>query len=164
MLRIDFCSQFFYALSETRSIKLFPYRHVCQNRHTTFCLLFLTFCKQTLKLMKSWFVYYQLGLKSLLLIFHPKFFQKVLLFSSRIYSVVKIVNRPLSTCNILSYFYQFQNKLQMVDPINFEDYISKNKTLLQNDPHRELLVYPSDDVSVSYDFSTQEMFNLWFYL
>lgn len=40
-----------------------------------------------------------------------------------------------------------QNKLHMVDPINFEDYISKNKTLLQNDPHRELLVYPSDDVS-----------------
>lgn len=40
-----------------------------------------------------------------------------------------------------------QNKFQMVDPINFEDYITNNKTLLQNDPHRELLVYPSDDVS-----------------
>lgn len=37
----------------------------------------------------------------------------------------------------------------MVDPIDFEEYIAKNKTLLQNDPHRELLVYPSDDVSVS---------------
>lgn len=37
----------------------------------------------------------------------------------------------------------------MVDPIDFEEYIWKNKTLLQNDPHRELLVYPSDDVSVS---------------
>ncbi|KAK3914024.1 Dedicator of cytokinesis protein 9 [Frankliniella fusca] len=40
-----------------------------------------------------------------------------------------------------------QNKLFMVEPVNFEEYISKNKTLLHNDPHRELLVYPPDDVS-----------------
>lgn len=43
----------------------------------------------------------------------------------------------------------FQNKPQLVEPIDFETFILKNKTLLQNDPQRELLLYPSDDVSVS---------------
>jgi hypothetical protein len=42
-----------------------------------------------------------------------------------------------------------QNKAQLVEPIDFETFILKNKTLLQNDPQRELLLYPSDDVSVS---------------
>jgi hypothetical protein len=42
-----------------------------------------------------------------------------------------------------------QNKPQLVEPIDFETFILKNKTLLQNDPQRELLLYPSDDVSVS---------------
>ncbi|PNF36808.1 hypothetical protein B7P43_G09617 [Cryptotermes secundus] len=40
-----------------------------------------------------------------------------------------------------------QNKPQLVEPIDFETFILKNKTLLQNDPQRELLLYPSDDVS-----------------
>lgn len=39
------------------------------------------------------------------------------------------------------------NKPQLVDPIDFETFILKNKTLLQNDPQRELLLYPADDVS-----------------
>ncbi|XP_024086053.1 dedicator of cytokinesis protein 9 isoform X2 [Cimex lectularius] len=40
-----------------------------------------------------------------------------------------------------------QNKLHLVEPLDFENYILKNKTILQNDPQRELLLYPSDDIS-----------------
>lgn len=36
-----------------------------------------------------------------------------------------------------------------MEPIDFEAFIAKNKTLIQNDPQRELLIYPADDVSVS---------------
>lgn len=39
------------------------------------------------------------------------------------------------------------NKPQLVDPLDFESFILKNKTILQNDPQRELLLYPPDDVS-----------------
>jgi hypothetical protein len=42
-----------------------------------------------------------------------------------------------------------QNKPQLVEPIDFETFILRNKTVLQNDPQRELLLYPLDDVSVS---------------
>ncbi|KAG5678742.1 hypothetical protein PVAND_008388 [Polypedilum vanderplanki] len=35
----------------------------------------------------------------------------------------------------------------IADPIDFESFILKNKTLIQNDPQRELLLYPNDDVS-----------------
>lgn len=38
-------------------------------------------------------------------------------------------------------------KPQLIEPIDFETFILKNKTLLQNDPQRELLLYPADDVS-----------------
>ncbi|GJQ82839.1 hypothetical protein Trydic_g13541 [Trypoxylus dichotomus] len=40
-----------------------------------------------------------------------------------------------------------QNKPKLVEPIDFEDFILKNKTLLQNDSQRELLLYPADDIS-----------------
>ncbi|XP_035734604.1 dedicator of cytokinesis protein 9-like isoform X2 [Vespa mandarinia] len=40
-----------------------------------------------------------------------------------------------------------QSKPHLVDPIDFESFVLKNKTLLQNDPQRELLLYPPDDVS-----------------
>ncbi|XP_018313730.1 dedicator of cytokinesis protein 9 isoform X2 [Mycetomoellerius zeteki] len=40
-----------------------------------------------------------------------------------------------------------QNKPHLVEPIDFENFVLKNKTLLQNDPQRELLLYPQDDVS-----------------
>ncbi|XP_037912923.1 dedicator of cytokinesis protein 9 isoform X4 [Hermetia illucens] len=39
------------------------------------------------------------------------------------------------------------NKPLLVEPIDFENFILKNKTLIQNDPQRELLLYPNDDVS-----------------
>lgn len=52
----------------------------------------------------------------------------------------------------------FQNKPLAVQPIDFESFVARNKTLIQNDPQRELLIYPNDDVSVSverknYNFS-----------
>ncbi|XP_058818405.1 dedicator of cytokinesis protein 9 isoform X3 [Topomyia yanbarensis] len=40
-----------------------------------------------------------------------------------------------------------KNKPVLVEPIDFEGFIIKNKTLIQNDPQRELLLYPSDDVT-----------------
>ncbi|XP_015124186.1 dedicator of cytokinesis protein 11 isoform X2 [Diachasma alloeum] len=40
-----------------------------------------------------------------------------------------------------------QNKPRLVDPVDFENFVLKNRTLLQNDPQRELLLYPPDDVS-----------------
>jgi hypothetical protein len=40
-----------------------------------------------------------------------------------------------------------QNKPQLVEPLDFENFLLKNKTVLQNDPQRELLLYPSDDIS-----------------
>lgn len=48
------------------------------------------------------------------------------------------------------FFLFSQNKPHLVEPIDFENFILKNKTLLQNDPQRELLLYPQDDISVSY--------------
>lgn len=42
----------------------------------------------------------------------------------------------------------FQSKPHLVDPIDFENFVVKNKTVLQNDPQRELLLYPPDDISV----------------
>lgn len=50
---------------------------------------------------------------------------------------------------ILNLFLILQNKHFVVEPIDFENFILKNKTLIQNDPQRELLLYPTDDVSVS---------------
>ena len=44
----------------------------------------------------------------------------------------------------------FQNKHTLSDPIDFEGFVLKNKMLIQNDPQREMLMYPSDDVSVSF--------------
>ncbi|KAJ6649942.1 hypothetical protein Bhyg_05185 [Pseudolycoriella hygida] len=43
-----------------------------------------------------------------------------------------------------------ENKPLVVEPIDFENFILKNKILIQNDPQRELLLslYPTDDVSV----------------
>ncbi|KAK6623677.1 hypothetical protein RUM43_009529 [Polyplax serrata] len=38
-------------------------------------------------------------------------------------------------------------QIKLVEPIDYENFVLKNKTLLQNDPQRELLLYPSDDVS-----------------
>lgn len=46
--------------------------------------------------------------------------------------------------------YLFQNVLSTKSNVlDFEKYIQENKTLLLNDPLREILLYPSDDVSVS---------------
>ena len=36
-----------------------------------------------------------------------------------------------------------------MEPLDYETVIVKNKTLLTNDPHREMLLFPTDDVAVS---------------
>ena len=45
-----------------------------------------------------------------------------------------------------------QSKAELVEPIDYETVTVKNKTVLQNDPQRELLLFPHDDVSVSVTF------------
>ncbi|XP_076270905.1 dedicator of cytokinesis protein Ziz isoform X1 [Rhynchophorus ferrugineus] len=39
------------------------------------------------------------------------------------------------------------SKPNLVDPLDFEQFLIKHKTYLQNDPQRELLLYPPDDIS-----------------
>ena len=51
--------------------------------------------------------------------------------------------------NIVLFCRWFQSKAQLVEPIDYESVTVKNKTVLQNDPQRELLLFPHDDVSVS---------------
>lgn len=50
---------------------------------------------------------------------------------------------------MLILFWFLQQKCHQVEPLDFEDYVGKNQTVFQNDPQRELLLYPSDDISVS---------------
>lgn len=57
------------------------------------------------------------------------------------------MSSPPSHYTFLSFY--LQSKPLVVEPIDFEAFIAKNKTLIQNDPQRELLIYPADDVSVS---------------
>ena len=45
-------------------------------------------------------------------------------------------------------FMYFQNRPKPVSPIDYETYVLKNKVLLHNDPHRELLTFPHDDVLI----------------
>ncbi|XP_074040157.1 dedicator of cytokinesis protein Ziz isoform X3 [Leptinotarsa decemlineata] len=42
---------------------------------------------------------------------------------------------------------RFQNKPHLVEPLDFEKFLIKNKTVLQNDPQRELLLYPQEDIT-----------------
>lgn len=53
---------------------------------------------------------------------------------------IKFIKCNLSFQNIIT------NKSNVLD---FEKYIQEKKTLLLNDPLRDILLYPSDDVSVS---------------
>ncbi|XP_077513928.1 dedicator of cytokinesis protein Ziz isoform X7 [Amblyomma americanum] len=36
---------------------------------------------------------------------------------------------------------------QLVEPLDYEQFVSKNKTILHNDPQREMLFFPPDDIS-----------------
>ena len=42
----------------------------------------------------------------------------------------------------------FQNRPKPVEPINYETYVVKNKVLLHNDPQREMLTFPFDDIEI----------------
>ena len=46
-------------------------------------------------------------------------------------------------------FHIFQTKPKLVEPLDYETVLVKNRTILHNDPQRELLIFPYDDVSVS---------------
>ncbi|XP_076061952.1 dedicator of cytokinesis protein Ziz isoform X2 [Oratosquilla oratoria] len=42
-----------------------------------------------------------------------------------------------------------QVRPRIVDPLDFEEFVSKNKVMLNNDPLRELVIYPADDMTHS---------------
>lgn len=46
-------------------------------------------------------------------------------------------------------FNLFQSKQKLIEPLDYENVVVKNKTLLHNDPQREMLLFPHDDISVS---------------
>lgn len=41
------------------------------------------------------------------------------------------------------------NKQKLIEPLDYENVVVKNKTLLHNDPQREMLLFPHDDISQS---------------
>ena len=57
------------------------------------------------------------------------------------------------------YLFIFQNRPKPVDPIDYETYVVKNKVLLHNDPQREMLTFPFDDIEipVSADFNNNSI-------
>ena len=57
------------------------------------------------------------------------------------------------------YLFIFQNRPKPVDPIDYETYVVKNKVLLHNDPQREMLTFPFDDIEipVSVDFNNNSI-------
>lgn len=45
-------------------------------------------------------------------------------------------------------FFNFQARPKAVEPVDYETYVSKNKTILHNDPQREMLTFPYDDIVI----------------
>ena len=41
------------------------------------------------------------------------------------------------------------NVTDVVDPIDYEKFLTENAAMLDTDPHRDLLIFPEDDVSVT---------------
>ena len=55
------------------------------------------------------------------------------------------------TFNLIIYswfFFKFQARPKAVEPVDYETYVSKNKTILHNDPQREMLTFPYDDIVI----------------
>ena len=50
--------------------------------------------------------------------------------------------------NVIECLTFFQNRPKLVDPIDYETYVVKNKVVLTNDPQREMLNFPFDDIQV----------------
>ena len=39
--------------------------------------------------------------------------------------------------------------MELADPIDYEKFISENNKILEDDQHKEMLVFPEDDVTVT---------------
>ena len=50
---------------------------------------------------------------------------------------------------MLSLFLFLQSRPKLVEPLDYENVIVKNRTILHNDPQRDMLLFPHDDVTVS---------------
>ena len=50
---------------------------------------------------------------------------------------------------LMGYSLPLQNEPQRTEPIDYEAILSKGRVIFTNDPHRELLLFPPDDVLVS---------------
>lgn len=47
----------------------------------------------------------------------------------------------------------FQCKSPRAEPVDYEAVLTRNKVIFNNDPHRELLLFPPDDILVRFMFS-----------
>ena len=39
--------------------------------------------------------------------------------------------------------------MELADPIDYEKFVTENNKILEEDPHKEMLVFPEDDVTVT---------------
>lgn len=62
--------------------------------------------------------------------------------------LLAIDSYPLSGVDVLFIVCCLQAKPKLVEPLDYENVVVKNKALLHNDPLRDLLLFPLDDVSV----------------
>ena len=46
----------------------------------------------------------------------------------------------------------FQRKPPMAHPVDYETFLVKNRTVLENDAQRDMLLFPRDDLMVSFCF------------
>ena len=56
---------------------------------------------------------------------------------------------PLSVSSLKYSTPSSTNVMDMVDPIDYEKFLTENAPMLETDPHRDLLIFPEDDVSVT---------------
>ncbi len=63
--------------------------------------------------------------------------------------VIWFTSYNLCTYFLKCLFFYKQSKPQRAEPIDYEAVLTKNRIIFNNDPHRELLLFPPEDVSVS---------------
>ena len=69
------------------------------------------------------------------------------LFEKQLYRCV--VKHDLLIFYVLIKMLFMQSKAQRAEPIDYEAVLTRNKVIFNNDPHRELLLFPPDDILAS---------------
>lgn len=63
--------------------------------------------------------------------------------------IKKKVDQNPSVIQIFPCFPCYQEQPKVIEPLDYEAVVSQRKAQIHNDPHRDLLLCPVDDVSVS---------------